>query len=183
MRWKASIPNRGGRGGDRARDSQSLALWCASTSSRGDLRGIEPRSVARLGETSCKRASLESGCEATSGQVGRASRLPGLAAVTCFRRLFPVAGYARHTESRRSFAPRRVTKMPICRYFAGATGLEPATSGVTGRVGHDDVQRRASWNGLICRHFSLSWGPRFAWLSQSSDRRLGHEWATKCCRA
>ena len=25
--------------------------------------------------------------------------------------------------------------MPICRYLAGATGLEPATSGVTGRYG------------------------------------------------
>jgi hypothetical protein len=36
----------------------------------------------------------------------------------------------------------------------GATGLEPATSGVTGRVGHDDVRRRTPPNGAICRYFS-----------------------------
>jgi hypothetical protein len=71
---------------------------------------------------------------------------------------------------------------PLCRRFVtGATGLEPATSGVTGRVGHDDARRRTSRNGLICRHLSLSCRLRFAWLSQSSSRRLGHEWATRSC--
>jgi hypothetical protein len=34
---------------------------------------------------------------------------------------------------RRSFAPCWKQEMPICRSFTGATGLEPATSGVTGR--------------------------------------------------
>ena len=29
--------------------------------------------------------------------------------------------------------------------------------------------------------FSLWSGLRFAWLSQSSNRRLGHDWATKSC--
>jgi hypothetical protein len=29
-----------------------------------------------------------------------------------------------------------------------------ATSGVTGRVGYDDVRRRMPLNGVICRHFS-----------------------------
>jgi hypothetical protein len=63
----------------------------------------------------------------------------------------------------------------------GATGLEPATSGVTGRVGHDDVRRRTPLNGPICRYFSPRRRTGSAWLSQSSDRRLGHEWATKSC--
>jgi hypothetical protein len=72
----------------------------------------------------------------------------------------------------------------ICQFagiLMGATGLEPATSGVTGRVGHCDAQRRAARNGVICRAFSVSCRLRFAWLSQSSNRRLGHEWATKSC--
>jgi hypothetical protein len=40
------------------------------------------------------------------------------------------AGSERDERSRRSMCP---THMPICRTFTGATGLEPATSGVTGR--------------------------------------------------
>jgi hypothetical protein len=44
--------------------------------------------------------------------------------------------------------------MPLCRRFVtGATGLDPATSGVTGRVGHHDVRRQAYLNGLTCRDF------------------------------
>ena len=40
----------------------------------------------------------------------------------------------RDRSSRRSIAPNERQKMPICRVFStGATGLEPATSGVTGR--------------------------------------------------
>jgi hypothetical protein len=44
----------------------------------------------------------------------------------------------------------RQQNMPICRMFStGATGLEPATSGVTGRFeGHDDG-RRLTRNGSI----------------------------------
>ena len=47
-------------------------------------------------------------------------------------------------------------KVPICRHFnrTGATGLEPATSGVTGRLGHDDAPRQTPLNSLSCRHFS-----------------------------
>ena len=63
----------------------------------------------------------------------------------------------------------------------GATGLEPATSGVTGRVGHHDAPRRTPLNGIICRHFSYRDRLRSAWLSHMSSRRLGHEWATKSC--
>ena len=69
----------------------------------------------------------------------------------------------------------------ICRSFTGATGLEPATSGVTGRVGHDDGGRRTPQNSRICRHFSSYRYTLSAWLSQSSHRRLGHEWATGSC--
>jgi hypothetical protein len=62
----------------------------------------------------------------------------------------------------------------------GATRLEPATSGVTGRVGHRDVRRRAPLNGPICWSFCHGAADRTAWLSQSK-RRLGHERATKSC--
>ncbi len=65
--------------------------------------------------------------------------------------------------------------------FTGATGLEPATSGVTGRVGRNDARRRATQNALICRCFLAQGRALSAWLSQSSGRRLGHEWATKSC--
>jgi hypothetical protein len=48
----------------------------------------------------------------------------------------------------------RQQKIPICRMFStGATGLEPATSGVTGRVRHHDAWRRTPLNGHICRAF------------------------------
>jgi hypothetical protein len=40
--------------------------------------------------------------------------------------------------SRRSDTPNWSTKISICREFTGATGLEPATSGVTGRFGEPD---------------------------------------------
>jgi hypothetical protein len=36
---------------------------------------------------------------------------------------------------------------------AGATGLEPATSGVTGRFGRNDAQRRTPRNRSLCRRF------------------------------
>ena len=50
-------------------------------------------------------------------------------------------------------APIKAAVNAVC-LRAGATGLEPATSGVTGRVGHNDARRRAPPNGLICRRFS-----------------------------
>jgi hypothetical protein len=44
--------------------------------------------------------------------------------------------------SSRLFAPKWAATLAICRYFTGATGLEPATSGVTGRFeGHADWRR------------------------------------------
>jgi hypothetical protein len=79
--------------------------------------------------------------------------------------------------------PIKATRDADLRAFrgTGATGLEPATSGVTGRVGHNDDRRRTPLNVLICRRFSSRGWLRSAWLSQSSERRLGHEWATESC--
>jgi hypothetical protein len=77
--------------------------------------------------------------------------------------------------------PDQTTQTAICSDFTGATGLEPATSSVTGRLGRDDAPRQTSLNRVICRCFSLCSDVLSAWLSQSSNRRLGHEWATETC--
>jgi hypothetical protein len=45
----------------------------------------------------------------------------------------PVRDLRRIKTSRQSFAPNSATEHPICRNFTGATGLEPAASGMTGR--------------------------------------------------
>jgi hypothetical protein len=78
----------------------------------------------------------------------------------------------------RWFRPNQATKhgdlQGMC--VAGATGLEPATPGVTGQFGLGDARRRTSQNGLICRCFRLRDWLRSAWLSQSRNRRLGHVW-------
>ncbi len=66
----------------------------------------------------------------------RSSRLRGLPVPTGVVRGSPAdprAGSPRDERSRRSFAPGLATTVAICRTFTGATGLEPATSGVTGR--------------------------------------------------
>jgi hypothetical protein len=51
--------------------------------------------------------------------------------------------------------PKWATKLLLCRHFqrTGATGLEPATSGVTGRIGQGDVRRRMPLIGVIRRTF------------------------------
>ncbi len=64
------------------------------------------------------------------------------------------------------------------RQEAGATGLEPATSGVTGpnprrRRSATSHHEWAQVQRLFSRRNSCS-----AWLRRSSSRRLGHEWAT-----
>src|SRR5215204_6426313 len=57
----------------------------------------------------------------------------------------PAVDYVRAGDKRCQFAGT----------FTGATGLEPATSGVTGRVGYNDARRRTPLNVLICRRFSF----------------------------
>jgi hypothetical protein len=57
-----------------------------------------------------------------------------------FRLVRDESGKARKAGGR--LRPRWQRKMPICRMFsAGATGLEPATSGVTGRYELDRHNR------------------------------------------
>ena len=46
-------------------------------------------------------------------------------------------GIPARSERLRSFASEATNKRLICRDFMGATGLEPATSGVTGRRSHE----------------------------------------------
>jgi hypothetical protein len=65
--------------------------------------------------------------------------------------------------------------------LTGATGLEPATSGVTGRLGCGDAGRRATLNDFTC---SISFEPAPALssgLRRPPVRCLGHEWATNSC--
>ena len=50
--------------------------------------------------------------------------------------------------------PMHVEEFPAVVRFAGATGLEPETSGVTGRVRVHDAWQRTHLNGVIRRHFS-----------------------------
>jgi hypothetical protein len=92
---------------------------------------------------------------------------------------FPVAGSKRSIPIA-VFSPVGTTKLTALQALqkTGATGLEPATSGVTGRIGHNDAERRSTSSNHICRYFPAP--PHFgsAWLSESSCGRLGHEWAT-----
>jgi hypothetical protein len=107
------------------------------------------------------------------------------------RRLPPSARFRAVRSLRRKSLcsrPRSVvlTDNATCQFAgisAGATGIEPATSGVTGRVGCNYAWRRTPPNILICRCLSALRSPRSAWLSQACNRRLGHEWATGCCQS
>jgi hypothetical protein len=51
--------------------------------------------------------------------------------------------------------PSHSTKGAYLRDVYGSEGLEPATSGVIGRVGHNDARWRTPLNALICRRFSF----------------------------
>jgi hypothetical protein len=55
--------------------------------------------------------------------------------------------------SRRSFGPDQRQNLPICRYFTGATGREPATSGVTGRYNRNRYSRLRPGITGWSRHF------------------------------
>src|SRR6266508_2889096 len=67
-----------------------------------------------------------------------------------FPRRFPCGIYAGRNRDRRSFAPCWATEDANLQVFwvgkTGATGLEPATSGVTDRVGHHDARQRTPLN-------------------------------------
>ena len=63
----------------------------------------------------------------------------------------------------------------------GATGLEPATSGVTGRADGHDAGRRSTPLGALGRMAAEIAVDRAAFRRRSSEKRmgrLGHEWGT-----
>jgi hypothetical protein len=64
---------------------------------------------------------------------GPGKALREFAAPAGFMRRFPCGMCAGWMEAGGRTRLARQQKMPICRDFTGATGLEPATSGVTGR--------------------------------------------------
>jgi hypothetical protein len=141
----------------------------ALPSRRRSAGGPRPRSVA-IGDLNGD--GKPDGSHPTAGITG------------CLRLLSAISGRFLGRDLRGMKRSRRSLcqiHLRICRDLTGATGLEPATSGVTGRVGDNDARRRTPPNVLICRRFSVHRSTLSAWLSQSSDRRLGHEWATKSC--
>jgi hypothetical protein len=86
-----------------------------------------------------------------SATAGRLDRRDGCG----YYRLRPApTGYRGRDErgiagSRRSLAPRRTIKLAELQVFTGATGLEPATSGVTGLShGYDDWRRLTRYRSI-----------------------------------
>jgi hypothetical protein len=117
-----------------------------------------PRHEVRLGATA---------------RLGRHASPPGVRAVC--RRVVR-RSFGRGTAGAR--VPRvRSPCAATPRHGSGSTGARRSE----GRVGHTDARRRTPLNGLICRRFSFRRWLRSAWLSHSSDRRFGHEWATESC--
>jgi hypothetical protein len=72
-------------------------------------------------------------------------------------------------------APAKTTQyVDLQGVLTGATGLDPATSGVTGRIGYGDAQQRTALNDVICRVFGA---PGAAVPHGCVDPRIG-VWAT-----
>jgi hypothetical protein len=90
----------------------------------------------------------------TAGCTHRPAQLAGFSGYDPRRPALPGGINAGCRETGGRSCLHRQQNRPIFRDFTGATGLEPATSGGTGRVGHNDARRRTPLNGLICRHFS-----------------------------
>ena len=136
------------------------------------------RPVARDGGSACKGASCATGHWKTSGHIGRSS-FSGeyrLRSAPCGDfRLIPVRDLRGTQRSRRSLRQRHNL---ICRSFTGATGLEPATSGVTNRATpetheatrHTSTRRKLAWLRRLRRTGRIT--ERFA--SSSSQERLAH---------
>jgi hypothetical protein len=95
---------------------------------------------------------------------------------------FPAVSCAGYVRDARDAGGRAATKVPVCRALAGATGLEPATSGVTGRFWCITVRQRAGSIYVICSAFVCLSPSRSAWLRRSTERRLDREWATRRSR-
>jgi len=75
----------------------------------------------------------------------------------------------------------RGTSPSLATQHACLQGKRKDGSDGTRRPGCDHASRQTNLNRLICRCFSLRSDVLSAWLSQSSNRRLGHEWATETC--
>jgi hypothetical protein len=104
----------------RRHSRQRLRPFCPLSGSPGEIRaGGWPRVPACRGEKTCKQA------------------------------LFYLLRDQRGTRRKPAVdCANQATKMPLCRMFStGATGLEPATSGVTGRSWRFRAQRR--WLGIV----------------------------------
>jgi hypothetical protein len=84
-----------------------------------------------------------------TGHTGRPYTLRVLPARSGSRRLFPCGRCAGSLEADGRLRLPGQQKMAICRDFTGATGLEPATSGVTGMFDEDDDWRRLTRNRSI----------------------------------
>jgi hypothetical protein len=128
----APIRSRAGRSAA-AGESCSCRARSTSTSARRGIRaGCQPKvSSANAKRLQARRSWICN--QPTSGLVGRSSFCGDY-------RLGPaLGGDSRPTRGRDLRGMRgkpaveRRQKTSICRYLAGATGLEPATSGVTGR--------------------------------------------------
>jgi len=122
-------------------------------------------------------------CYPTSGASGKPSpRLPN--GGNCSQRSSTESGKTAASSSPSSHARRSsaTSKRPNDSTasaqtggvsIAGATGLEPATSGVTGQFGGHDGRQRGPVNGIICRDFLWSYPQDSAWLRRSSNPAFG----------
>jgi hypothetical protein len=143
---------------------ERLEPWQAARSRRADAdpdhcpspapaatRSPKEGSAGRRSGDTCMRPS---GVASTSANQLRPPVVPTgetIAGITGFERLQP--GIRGRDERGMKEAGGRLRldrqqKMPICRSFTGATGLEPATSGVTGRSWRFRAARKEA---AICR--------------------------------
>ena len=121
--------------------------------------------------SACKRASCAAERWKTSGRFGRSSFSGDyrLRPAPCGDfRLILVRDLRGMKRSRRSLCQ---IHMLICKSFTGATGLEPATSGVTGRRSRR-ANRPPSTPSLPLR-WSTGWSRAVTALSSDSPRRPG----------
>ena len=122
------------------------------------------------------------------GRTGRG--MGGLRSATAVAEIPASKPFFRHLRdergierSRRSVAPEWATKLPDLQdVFYGSDGTRtrdlrrdrPSPGTTTPGDG-------GALNMFICSAFRFAGWHRSAWLSQSSNRRLGHEWASKSC--
>jgi hypothetical protein len=97
----------------------------------GDLARDENQVCVSVDKSPENRLSCIS-CQANLRLCEPAPRLAGISGSSRLRAGIPVRDVRGMQSGRRSFAPIPATKQLDLQVFYGATGLEPATSGVTG---------------------------------------------------